>query len=777
MRPLTEYLCDDPDGRRQSVLAGGTLNGIDDVQVEPGHRTLLVRCLRPVPPGLSVSVSPVGASRPVEVAATGPSVVGPAVLEVRLVAPGDPAAYRIMVTDPAAGFDPRLSQAVFDFGVDCDADRDCAAAAACVPPGSPEPVIDYLSRDYAGLRQLLLDRLSVVAPGWADRNPADIGVTLVEIFAYLGDLLAAAQDAVSAEAYLGTARRRVSVGRHARLLDYRMHQGAAARTWLVLTVDEDVSAGFARRNRKVPDPVMIPAGHQVRSGDSAVVFHTLHAVTPVAARNAIDIHTWGQRGCCLPCGATGATLVGTAGGLGLAAGEVLVLEEVRGETAADPPDVTHRWPVRLTSVTDAHDPVTRTDVVEVTWDEEDALPFALWVRRFPRGRCFDDLPGAVARGNVVLAGHGERVADDPLIPDTVPVTGRYRPALGRKGLAFAVPYTDDRTVPARRALRIDPQLAVPDLIRVTDGRDDWTARDDLLGSDRFGADFVAEPDDDGTVRLRFGDDSYGRRPAPGADRRFRADYRIGGGVAGNAGRDVLTVPEPPIAGVWVRNPLPAVGGAEPEPVEQVRQLAPQAFRTQQRAVTDDDYAAVARSDPRVQRAVATRRWTGSWFAESVTVDRIGGTGLDPALRDDLAARLDRSRMAGTDVEVRAPIYVPIDIGLSVCVAPGYFRGTVKRSLVDRFSDRDLGGGDRGFFHPDNFTFAQPVYLSAVVAAAMAVAGVARVDADRFGRLGRPDEDLRGTGLIAMDRVEVARCDSEPEDGTAGRITFEMAGGR
>jgi baseplate J-like protein len=770
--PPTAYRCDDPDGRRQLVLADGRRNGIDDVQVVTGHRELLVRCLHPVPAtlgGAAVRVVPAGPSgRPVEVDTARPWRADPAVLQVRLTAPGDLAPYRIVLIDPeAAGFDPRLAEAVFDFGVDCDDDLDCAGPVDCPPPGTPEPVIDYLSRDYAGLRQLLLDRLSVVAPGWTDRNPADIGVTLVELFAHLGDLLAAAQDAVAAEAYLGTARRRVSVARHARMLDYRMHQGAAARTWLVLTVDADVSAGFARRCTG------IPAGHEVRSGDGSVVFHTLYPVTPVAARNTIDIHTWGQRRCSLPCGATAATLVGTVAGLGLSAGDMLVLEEIRGETAGDPPDVTHRWPVRLTSVTAGTDPLTGTDVVEVTWDAEDALPFALRVRRFPRGRCFDDLPGAVARGNVVLAGHGARVPDEPLVPDTAPFTGRYRPALGRRGLAFAVPYTDDRTQPARRALRIDPELAVPDLIRVTDGRDDWTARDDLLGSERFAAEFVAETDDDGTVHLRFGDDVHGRRPVPGDDRRFRAAYRVGGGVAGNAGRNVLTVLDPPIAGVWVTNPMPAVGGAEPEPVEQVRQLAPQAFRTQQRAVTDDDYAGVARRDPRVQRAVATRRWTGSWYTEYVTVDRIGGAGLDPGLRGDLAARLDRARMAGTDVEVRAPSYVPIEIVLSVCVAPGYFRGTVKLALVERFSDRDRSG----FFHPDNFTFAQPVFLSAVVAAAMSVAGVATVDVRRFGRFGRPDDDQRDSGRIPMDRVEVARCDSEPPDGSSGRITFVMAGGR
>ena len=46
----------------------------------------------------------------------------------------------------------------------------------------------------------------------------------------------------------------------------------------------------------------------------------------------------------------------------------------------------------------------------------------------------------------------------------------------------------------------------------------------------------------------------------------------------------------------VRNPLPAQGGVEPETIEDVRQRAPAAFRTQERAVTEADYAEVTQRD-------------------------------------------------------------------------------------------------------------------------------------------------------------------------------------
>ena len=59
-------------------------------------------------------------------------------------------------------------------------------------------------------------------------------MTLVELLAYSADQLSYYQDAVATEAYLGTARRRASVRRHARLVDYAMHDGANARAWVVV---------------------------------------------------------------------------------------------------------------------------------------------------------------------------------------------------------------------------------------------------------------------------------------------------------------------------------------------------------------------------------------------------------------------------------------------------------------------------------------------------------------------------------------------------------------
>jgi predicted phage baseplate assembly protein len=164
----------------------------------------------------------------------------------------------------------------------------------------------------------------------------------------------------------------------------------------------------------------------------------------------------------------------------------------------------------------------------------------------------------------------------------------------------------------------------------------WRPRPDLLASDRFAAEFVVEEENEGRVTLRFGDDVHGRIPSAGVP--MVARYRVGGGPAGNVGAGalahVVTTPglgidasDPDHPALW--NPVPAVGGVLPESMEEVRQYAPQAFRVQERAVTEADYAAVARRHPEVSRAVARRLWTGSWHTIFLTVDRVGGRPVDP----------------------------------------------------------------------------------------------------------------------------------------------------
>jgi len=810
----TQYRCKNEERRR---LVGATedaqgnpiqpkLNGIDYLEVvSANQRTLKVFFLHnlpgqpsPVPPAAPAltkgNVVIEGGVRvrdiPVESISASNNVITVNVSEA-----GDYSTYTLRIItsptslDPPTGFDPQLSAVDFSFKVECPSDFDCEQTAVCPPPRFVEPEINYLAKDYSSFRRLVLDRMSTLIPDWRERNPADAQVALVEVLAYVGDHLSYFQDAVAAEAYLGTARRRVSVRRHARLLDYFVHDGANARTWVTFEAavgggadGKTLASGTMVLSRGSTAEVAVAAANLDKAlAEQPVVFETLHNLTLNAAHNSISFYTWSDRDCCLPRGATRATLLDN--GLTFTAGDILIFEEVLSPTTGLVADLdpSHRCAVRLKAITKRTDPLDGTAVVDIEWDQEDALPFPLCLTAL----VVDDTGTPVvkeislARGNVALADHGLTLRGEALIPPEASDDGNYRCQVQQKNITFSVAYDDSksRLEPASAALDQDVRQALP-VVTLNDGDEDWTARRDLLNSDRFAADFVVETERDGTAHLRFGDGvSAGKKPDGGVE--FAATYRVGNGRAGNVGSEAITRVVSNLSGFQrVRNPMPAQGGVDAETMEEVRQFAPQAFRTQQRAVTEADWAEVAGRHAEVQKAAATFRWTGSWYTVFITIDRKGGLSAtgDPKFKDEIERFLEQFRIAGYDLEIDDPVPVPLDILLKVCVEPGYFRSDVKQSLLNVFSRYDLPGGGRGFFHPDNFTFGQPVYLSRIYQAAMEVAGVASVEATRFQRWGKlPNKELED-GRFVPASLEIVQLDNDPNFPENGRIDFQVHGG-
>jgi hypothetical protein len=715
------------------------------------------------------------------------------VVVVRTSSSGDASTYLLSLQVEARTFDDALSSIPFGFTVDCPSDLDCRPPVTLVPTPTDSPLQDYLSRDYDAVRARLLDRLSTLLPRWSDRSPADPLVLLAELFAHLGDRLAYWQDAVALEAYLSTARQRTSVRRHARLLDHVVHEGCSARAWLALTTDVVVTlapGAPATSASAVPsegsdDP--LPVDVHTAGG---VVFETASEIRLDPRRNQIGLYAWGDPRHVLPAGTTSAFLAAPAAAdPGLRAGDVLVLADLPapgpdaprgGPVQAGDPAV--RYAVRLD-----RDPVTRTDglrpeliVLEVHWSPEDALPAPLVVSE--PGTIADGVIRAVALANVVLADHGATVTWEPLDPPGPDGTGPYRPRLPRPGLAFVDAPADVPAAGATTLLGTDPRRARAALA-LDDGERQWSPQPDLVASGRLDANVVAEPGTAAVVRLRFGDGLTGR--APGAQSTFQARYRLGGGTAGNVAAGRLTrwlpradgTPAVPVgAHLTVWNPLPAHGGTDAEDLDQVRMLAPHAYRTQLRAVTEQDYADTASSVAGVQRSVDRRRWAGSWYVHEVSVDPLADRVDDPAVPAEVAALLELRRTTGVDVAVARPVYVPLLVEVEVCLLPGYLGSDVERQLLDVLSSRVLADGRTGLFHPDRFTFGQPLYLSDVVAAVMGVAGVSRADVTGFARLGDPPSATTANlaaGAVRVGSREVIRCDTDTDDPEGGRVEISV----
>ncbi|MET0828498.1 MAG: putative baseplate assembly protein [Microbacterium sp.] len=897
---MTRYSCGNPR-RLLAVTLAGIANAIEFLEVrdhdEPieglRQRTLLVHLVLPVPAGLAPSWIVIDAGERIprigvewavaadtlpaaDAAAMLPGVTRlDRVLVVRTRERGDFSRYRFALVTPGTdqpppGFDPPLSEVPFSFKVECPSDLDCAQPCTCPPGVHHPPTIDYLAKDYQGFRRIMLERMALLAPDWTERSSADVGVTLVELLAYVADELSYRQDAVATEAYLHTARSRVSLRRHARLVDYHVHDGCNARVWARVTVDASTPSlllpAGTRLLTRVPDvPGPIAPGsrdEQVALAARPTVFETVDDAVLHGDLGVLHFWTWGRLDASLRIGATSATLRDAHPRL--RPGEVIVLAETASPRDRDADaDPRRRYPVRLVDVQVSTDPAGAlfpegvTDVTEIRWHPDDALPTTLCL-------AVDGVETAQAWGNIVLADHGARVEGDLLgiVPephleraaaacDTDPtrIPPRFRPALGIRPLTRApaqpravlleVPLTPALTAelaggtvgdefqavftsldvivpdltpilgggglygigigdtawtvrdtgagtlevlapprPAVDALAADPRHADPAItVRGTqpEGTFEWTALQDLLGSSADQRAFVIETEDDGTAILRFGDGEYGAAPVPGTV--FAADYRVGNGRSGNVGRETLAHIVTGLTEVLaVSNPLPAAGGADPETSDEIRRDAPATLAVQERAVTASDYEAMAVRSRSVARAAASFRWTGSWNTVFVTADRVGGAPVDGAFEAGLRADLERYRMAGYDLEVDGPRFVSLEIALHVCVAPGHHRADVAAAAREILSNRVLTDGRLGLFHPDRFTFGQPVHASDLLVALHAIEGVESVEIGLFQRQHEPETSGLDGGVLPMGRLEVARLDNDPNFPERGVLQLSYGGG-
>jgi hypothetical protein len=968
------------DEQRALEVRRKGLNGIDYIEIgkELGGPTLTIYFLGSAPDDLALeNITVEGGTR----------ITGIRPLDVRLgkvESPEHEDCARVLVNKEGdfsiytlsisrlKGFDPVYSQFDFSFKVECPNDLDCRQAAVCPVESRPEPEINYLAKDYATFRQLILDRWALIMPSWQERHVPDLGIALAEVLAYTGDYLSYYQDAVATEAYLRTARQRISVRRHARLIGYNVHEGCNARTWICVETTFDLpelkseNIFFITRGPAVPAETVIQQD-ALRSvpRDSYLVFEPVgqDPIRLYAGYSRIDFYTWGNRQCCLAKGTTHATLMDeweeprkkhpveeergesdrqaaagrkktlasaqkrslahsqkASGGKvqsqsgdmyekhsdterprklrHLKAGDILILMEALGPRTGSPADADQekRHAVRLTRVEPGIDELHHQPVVNIWWEPEDALPFTMILSSLggaPDCTYFENC--TIACANVILADHGQRVAAEAL-PGYVPVlnspqrclgekrpaewkldSGTYNPALNSGPLTFC--QRASLGLPASRMLSQDPAAAEPQItlrmrtltgmwdftldnqksatlllqqngtelngsysgplgtdltvcgsvaedwtsatfgiypalqpdaqpeatvfcrmeqgvltgelngpegkmpFRATGRRkdSDWIARPDLLRSGPRDNHFVVEVDNDSRAHLRFGDSELGRAPEGGTG--FVAAFRLGNGPDGNVSRDSIThmVLRTPIANLAITsitNPIPAAGGTSPETLADIKLLAPSAFRTGlQRAVTADDYAALAAQNPKVQRAAAALRWTGTRYAVQVTIDPLGTEKAGPALLEEIKEYLYRFRRIGHDLEVLPASYVPLDLAMTICLRPDYLRAHVKAGVLDVFSAAILANGRLGFFHPDNLTFGDSIYVSRLVAAAQSVSGVEAVQITKLERLYQGSSHELENGVLPISPLEIVRLDCDPSFPENGILNVDVRGGR
>lgn len=889
-------LCCKHEERRDAVRRMQGWNGLDYVEVSEDQRTLHVYFLGKLPPELSVNQPGIekllqieGGRRVTDIRIVDIDPVAEPdpdkddFLVVRLDKYGDFSTYALRLVG-VQNIDPRYDHVDFSFKVGCPSDLDCAAAPPCDAPRLPEPDINYLAKDYASFRQLILDRLALLMPDWQERHVPDLGIALVELLAYSGDMLSYYQDAVATEAYLDTARQRISVRRHARLVDYHMHEGCNARAWVCIQTDTDQVLKLAEVAFITGINDSLSVQKQVLTWDDlrdvpTTSYEVFEPLLPgrnadfqlIQAHSEMHFYTWGETLCCLHRGSTGATLLDrwvsgdgadqeqkneqkssesdkasssdkpegrwavekddakarysdpreqgghdeTRRALQLAPGDILIFEEVRGPVTGleDDADSTHRHAVRLTRVTPGEDRILLTKegkptpYVEIEWAAEDALPFPLCISAMgsaPECALIENV--SIVRGNVILVDHGRTQPPEDL--GEVPATnsdavcecighpgdirtgaGKFHPRLRKAPLAFSAALPSDDPVrqvlvPAGSLLKQDVRAALPQLTLATQPDAEWQIRYDLIGSGRNDHHVVAEIDNDGVAHLRFGNGELGFQPSAGM--RFTATYRTGRGADGNVGAESISrlVLASPLSGIAlkVRNPLAATGGLAAEPMAETKLLAPHQFRKKlARAVIADDYRELAERHTGVQRASAALVWTGSWYEADVAIDPLAATRTDThadaSMLDNIERELECLRRIGHDLHLTWADHVPLHLELEVCVLPYYQRAHIKAALLDVFSNRVLARGRLGFFHPDNLSFGEGIFLGRIVAAAQAVQGVECATVKIFQRLFESANHEIANGVLPLRSSEIAQLDNDPNYPERGKLVIHVHGGR
>jgi hypothetical protein len=588
----------------------------------------------------------------------------------------------------------------------------------------PRHNADYLARDYDSLRALLLHHLQALAPDSAALPPASLETTLVEALAYVGDYLSYYQDAVATEAYLATARQRISLRRHARLVDHSVDEGCSARVWASIQVSAERVplaagtalltglAGAARTPR-------LPAGSEWEEA-GCVTFETIHDAVLSRAHNGMAAADGARP---LQPGDREILLAGALPGL--ARGDVLVLRNPRSAWAQA---------VRLVSA------AVEEGGTRVVWHEEDSLPADL-----PSGGGWEIL------GNIVLADQGRSCAMHLPRPAR---EGRVELDIGCPELAFTMPYRHSEALllPAAAVHQGDPRRAEPAMRLIEEAgflppaalarREPWTGRRDLLHASQFERVFAAEPDGDGGVRLRFGDGVHGRRLPAEWD--YVLHYRQGSGARGNIGPNTLAH----IVGdddrlLGVSNPLPAQGGTDPDPLGRIRAQAPLAGDVQRRCVTDEDYARMTCRFPGVRSAWAQRTWSAQGSPVTIHVCRSSDRAWGDEFQDRLSAWLDAFKLIGdTPLRIVGAAYVTPHVVLSLETVPGQAPEPIADAVRARLSAL-------------TFDFGEPLDPARLVAVARQVRGVT---AARVVGLARDGARASSPAPVEVEGAEVIRLE-------------------
>ncbi|MGZ4214339.1 MAG: putative baseplate assembly protein [Solirubrobacteraceae bacterium] len=551
----------------------------------------------------------------------------------------------------------------------------------------PEIVLD--DRRFQELVSEARTRIALSCPEWTEHNVSDPGITLIELFAWMTDMLIYRLNRVPDKLHVALLE----------LLGVQLHGPTAARTQIRF-----------RLAAPAEQPVEIPAattevGTLRTAADDSIVFQVsdTFVISPlvpaayVVGRSGNFKSIAVADGTARPQGPDRLPFasppeVGDALYLGFDEdiSDLLMRVEIDASVArgagVDPNDPPLRW-----EVSDGSDGWTEAEVLE---DRTGGFNF---------GAGIVELQCPPQSGVALLAGHrlrwlrctilnqtrggGEAAYSHP--PEIYAIGARPIGALvGAEHAARERAEslgTSDGTPGQVMPLRFSPVLPLTDTERLEvrdPGSDRWLQWTEVES-------FAASTPDDRHFRLDRtngqlelgpavrqpdgGWTQYGAIPAQGADLRM-SGYRHGGGRRGNVAADTLTMLRSAIPGVAsVTNPRPAYGGVDPESLDSARQRAAMEIRTRYRAVTAEDFEfLVGEASSRAGRTICVAPTAPTDPIRVHVLPRVAPADRkltfeeltpDEDLLSEIGAYLDGRRVIGTTVHL-----LPVRLrGVSVVV--------------------------------------------------------------------------------------------------------------
>jgi len=622
-------------------------------------------------------------------------------------------------------------------------------------------------------------RIARYCPEWTDHNVSDPGVALIELFAWMTEVLLYRLNQVPDRLYV----------KFLELVGIELASASPARTDLLFSL-----AAPPER------PIRVPAGTRVGTerggGEDQVVFMTDSDLTLVSPTLLACLTRSGGR------------FSDHTGDLGLAGAQVPVFPTVtpddalylgfaeslernlirldvsvgggagRGIDPRDPPRVWQTWDGRdwrpakvLTDTSDGFNTSGRISLLLAGGHEPMTVATvrAHWLRCKMIDASHDGRPGRTYDTSpmideIAVAGVGGAVAAHHAEPAPAELLGVSTGEPGQEFVVRRAPVLPRRfgetvrVVPARREAGVEPEGAawteVADFSDATpeDTVFTWSG---ATGEIRFGPRVTAR---DGRAR------QYGAIPEEDAQI-WVTGYRYGGGRRGNVGAGKLTVPLTAIPSVdAVRNLEPATGGVDAESVENAKIRGPLQLRGGHRAVTRRDFERLTmEAAPGVARARCIPPAKAGEPVRVLVVPRVEiapeslalqDLAVTRVLEDQIKPYLEERRLLTTQVRIDVPSYQGITVAAEVFAAsmvrPEKIRADAEAALY-AFVNPITGGPDgRGW------PFDTDLSIGDIFSVLRGVAGVVRAEtvhlflADLRG--GRQPEEAGQRVRLAPDEL-------------------------